>query len=180
MTIADYPFAEISAAAETSPGSRWLPWPVAGNPGGLVNFASYAEWRDFFLQFNLHSAVPEIVKAKFTRAMKLHLLAWIDTLVDLSANTGHHLGTYSAADLRLVRRAMIVRMIRMLMQRYKAGQRAQKPNWRRLETFFDEFNERTTAVLSMNWDTVIESGLSRRQSIDKIEYGCEAKFVEFV
>lgn len=101
------------------------------------------------------------------------------TLVDLSANTGHHLGTYSAADLRLVRRAMIVRMIRMLMQRYKAGQRAQKPNWRRLETFFEEFNERTTAVLSMNWDTVIESGLSRRQSIDRIEYGCEANFVEF-
>jgi NAD-dependent SIR2 family protein deacetylase len=101
------------------------------------------------------------------------------TLVDLSANTGHHLGTYSAADLRLVRRAMIVRMIRMLMQRYKAGQKARDPNWQLLESFFDEFNEKRTAVLSMNWDTVIESGLSRTQSIDKIEYGCEAKFVEF-
>ena len=41
----------------------------------------------------------------------------IFTLVDLSANTGHHLGTvYSAADLRVVRRAIIVRMIRMLSQ----------------------------------------------------------------
>jgi hypothetical protein len=77
MTVADYPFAEISAAV-TSPGPRWLPWPVAGNPGGHVDFASYAEWRDFFLQFALHPAAPNIVKAKFTRAMKLHLLAWID------------------------------------------------------------------------------------------------------
>jgi hypothetical protein len=48
MTILDYPFAEISAAAETSPGPQWLPWPVAGNPGGQVNFASYAEWPNFF------------------------------------------------------------------------------------------------------------------------------------
>ncbi|WP_042936207.1 hypothetical protein [Bradyrhizobium lupini] len=36
------------------------------------------------------------------------------TLVDLSANSGHHLGKYSASDLRLVRRALLVRMIRML------------------------------------------------------------------
>ncbi|CAN7749917.1 hypothetical protein [Rhizobium sp. LjRoot258] len=80
-------------------------------------------------------------------------------LVDPSANTGHHLGTYSAADLRLVRRAMIVRMIRMLMQRYNRGQKERDAKWRRLDTLFNEFNERTTAVLSMNWDTVIESGL---------------------
>ena len=39
----------------------------------------------------------------------------IFTLVDLSANTGHHLGRiYSASDLRVVRRAIIVRMIRMV------------------------------------------------------------------
>lgn len=81
MTTAKYAFAEICAAAETFAGPRWLPWPVAGNPGGHVDFPSFADWRDFFLQFNLHPAVPEIVKAKFTRAMKLHLLAWID--VDL-------------------------------------------------------------------------------------------------
>lgn len=42
----------------------------------------------------------------------------IFTLVDLSANTGHHLGPhFSAADLRIVRRAIIVRMIRMLSPR---------------------------------------------------------------
>ncbi|MBX5180324.1 hypothetical protein HJB77_29425 [Rhizobium lentis] len=78
MTIAVDPFPHISAAAETSPGPRWIPWPVAGNPGGQVDFASYSDWRDFFLQFDLHAAVPDIVRRKFARAMKLHLLAWID------------------------------------------------------------------------------------------------------
>jgi hypothetical protein len=43
----------------------------------------------------------------------------IFTMVDLSANTGHHLGLeYSASDLRVVRRTMLVRMIRMLSQSY--------------------------------------------------------------
>lgn len=36
MTNMDFRFAGISAAAETSPGPRWLPWPVAGNPGRPV------------------------------------------------------------------------------------------------------------------------------------------------
>ncbi|WP_431673653.1 hypothetical protein [Rhizobium leguminosarum] len=81
MTIADHLFPDISVAAETFPGPRWLPWPIADNPGGEVHFASYHEWRDFFLQFDLHIAVPEIVRMKFARAMKLHLLAWVD--VDL-------------------------------------------------------------------------------------------------
>jgi hypothetical protein len=38
----------------------------------------------------------------------------IFTCIDLSANTGHHLGPkYSPADLRSVRRGLIVRIIRM-------------------------------------------------------------------
>lgn len=101
------------------------------------------------------------------------------TLVDLSANTGHHLGSYAASDLRLVRRAMIVRMIRMLSQAY--GRRQRKPDaaWRLLEHFFEEFDEASTAVLSMNWDTVIESGLARTQNINRVDYGCAASPVEF-
>lgn len=78
MIIAYDPFTDIDRAAETSPGPRWLPWPAAGDIGGHVNFANYAEWRDFFRRFELHPAAPDIVKAKFTRAMKLHLLAWVD------------------------------------------------------------------------------------------------------
>jgi hypothetical protein len=38
----------------------------------------------------------------------------IFTCIDLSANTGHHLGPkYSPSDLRSVRRGLIVRIIRM-------------------------------------------------------------------
>lgn len=104
----------------------------------------------------------------------------IFTLVDLSANTGHHLGTvYSAADLRVVRRAIIVRMIRMLSQAYTRRQKAPDTHWRILEQLFDCFNTQTTAALSMNWDTVFERGITRAQSIRQIEYGCHASSVGF-
>ncbi len=94
----------------------------------------------------------------------------IFTLVDLSANTGHHLGpSHSAADLRIVRRSVIVRMIRMLAQAYAHGD-----NWTTLETFFKEFDTATSAVLNMNWDTVFEQGIARTQKINKVEYGCDA------
>ncbi len=101
------------------------------------------------------------------------------TLVDLSANTGHHLGNYSASELRLVRRAMLVRMILMLSQYYARGQRLADESWERLETLLEDFDEVSTAILSMNWDTVIEAGLARRQNLDRIDYGCEATGVDF-
>lgn len=98
------------------------------------------------------------------------------TLLDLSANTGHHLGPdYSAADLRTVRRAIIVRMIRMLSQTYKRRQRSPNGNWRLLETLFRDFDRESTAVLSMNWDTVFEQGLARTQSVRNFDYGCSAQ-----
>lgn len=101
------------------------------------------------------------------------------TLVDLSANTGHHLGNYSASELRLVRRAMLVRMILMLSQHYVRGRRRADANWGRLENLFEEFDESRSAVLSMNWDTVIEAGLARTQDLDRIDYGCGATAMDF-
>lgn len=104
----------------------------------------------------------------------------IFTLIDLSANTGHHLGPhYSAASLRVVRRAILVRMTRMLSQAYKRRQRSPDGLWDMLEQFFEVFNANTTAVLSMNWDMVFESGLGRTQSIRNIDYGCNASSVKF-
>jgi NAD-dependent SIR2 family protein deacetylase len=103
------------------------------------------------------------------------------TLVDLSANTGHHLGTkYSAAELRVVRRAIIVRMIRMLSQAYKRGQKQNGAGWTALERLFTKFNTAATAVLSMNWDTVFERGIARTQSIKRIDYGCHATALTFL
>lgn len=104
----------------------------------------------------------------------------IFTLVDLSANTGHHLGTsYSAAKLRLVRRAMIVRIVRMLQQDYNRYLRSRSAESKLLNTLFDELNADNTAVLSMNWDMVIERGVALRQRIDRIDYGCNASDAVF-
>jgi len=104
----------------------------------------------------------------------------IFTLVDLSANTGHHLGPdYSAARLRVVRRSIIVRMIRMLFQEYRRAQRDPDSKWQILEQLFERFDASTTAVLSMNWDTVFEQGVARTQGIRRFDYGCDASPVTF-
>ena len=102
------------------------------------------------------------------------------TIIDLSANSGHHLGKdYSASQLRTVRRAILVRMIRMLEQRYSAGEKAADANWQQLDTFFKRFDASDCAVLSMNWDTVIERGLERTQKLTRFDYGCEARPAQF-
>jgi NAD-dependent SIR2 family protein deacetylase len=105
----------------------------------------------------------------------------IFTLVDLAANTGHHLGpNHSASDLRIVRRAIIVRMIRMLSKAYMRGCDRRGSEWEMLERFFKRFDVKSSAFLSMNWDTVVEQGIARTQEIDNIEYGCGATKVAFV
>ncbi|RUX97537.1 MULTISPECIES: hypothetical protein [unclassified Mesorhizobium] len=128
--------------------------------------------------------VEDFVNATFAEGQSALAEDWpeledVFTLVDLSANTGHHLGNYSASELRLVRRAMLVRMILMLSQHYTRAQRSPNADWRQLERFFREFDESQTAVLSMNWDTVIEAGLARTQGLDRIDYGCDATGVDF-
>ncbi|AHK02724.1 hypothetical protein [Agrobacterium tumefaciens] len=99
----------------------------------------------------------------------------IFTLVDLSANTGHHLGDHSASDLRLVRRALIVRMIRMLSQAYSRGEKRPDAQWKLLETVFSDFDVNRTAVLNLNWDVVVETGFRRAQGIERVDYGCNAE-----
>jgi hypothetical protein len=97
------------------------------------------------------------------------------TCIDLSANTGHHLGRkYSPSYLRTVRRALIVRLIRMLRQNYTRGRKRADTNWSAIEDFFSSVVTYNCAFLSMNWDTVIEEGLKRTQKISSFEYGCEA------
>lgn len=68
----------LAVAAERSPGPRTLPWPMPGNLGALLSFASFADWRDFFLSFRLPYGVPQNMTDGFERASKLYLLAWID------------------------------------------------------------------------------------------------------
>lgn len=68
----------VALAATRCSGPRVVPWPIPGNPAGLVSFADFAEWRAFLLDLSLRNTIPEIVRAKFERAQKLHILAWID------------------------------------------------------------------------------------------------------
>jgi hypothetical protein len=104
----------------------------------------------------------------------------IFTLVDLSANTGHHLGPkYSASELRIVRRSIIVRMIRMLSQSYSRRKKSPDEKWKLLEGLFQKFDTKNSVVLSMNWDTVFERGISRAQSVHNVDYGCGASAYTF-
>ena len=68
----------IASARNPSWGPLVMPWPMPGNLGGLVSFATFAEWRSFVLALSLRRAIPEIVARKFERAQKLHVLAWLD------------------------------------------------------------------------------------------------------
>jgi hypothetical protein len=75
----DTNFLETAAlAAGGHPGPRCIRWPVPGNLGGFLSFANFAEWRDFWLEFNLPAGVRNYVLDVFDRGRKLHLLAWID------------------------------------------------------------------------------------------------------
>ena len=53
-------------------------WPTTGNPAGWVTFATFPEWRAFALALNLTRMVPDTVAARFDRALKVYLLAWLD------------------------------------------------------------------------------------------------------
>ncbi|MBY3094913.1 hypothetical protein HFO65_29975 [Rhizobium laguerreae] len=45
----------------------------------LYDLPVSSQWSAFFLSFTLHPGVPAIVQAKYARALKLHLLAWLDS-----------------------------------------------------------------------------------------------------
>lgn len=92
------------------------------------------------------------------------------TCVDLSANTGHHLGRYSPAELRTVRRALISRIIRMLRQRYKPGSKT-NGEWDPLSSLITSVDYRRSAFLTLNWDTVLEDRLSELVPKIAIDYG---------
>ena len=102
------------------------------------------------------------------------------TVVDMAANTGHHLGPkYSAAQLRSVRRCFLLRMIRMLEILYRQSQKRGGADWDSLQVLLRRVETETSAFLIMNWDTVVEDGLWREQSIRLLDYECGAKPARF-
>lgn len=55
-----------------------LAWPADGNPLAFLPFDDPDEWRGFIGALAIHPVIPDIVAAKFARALTLYLLGWID------------------------------------------------------------------------------------------------------
>jgi hypothetical protein len=103
----------------------------------------------------------------------------IFTCVDLSANSGHHLGVnFTPADLRTVRRALLARTILTLYQTLKNPKKRTATDWRQLNTFFDSIDPAKVGFISMNWDTVIERKLNR-SGATWFDYCCDALPIMF-
>ncbi|TAM79781.1 MAG: hypothetical protein EPN47_18485 [Acidobacteria bacterium] len=115
------------------------------------------------------------VREAFDHSEKAHAEYWpaledIFTCIDLSANTGHHLGfKYPPSLLRTTRRALIARIAKMLHSTYEKSRERRTVQWQLLVRFFKAINVSRSAFINMNWDTVVEDQLT---SI----YGDELRF----
>jgi hypothetical protein len=124
--------------------------------------------------------VSQFIRDSFDISVKATGDKWPDledifTCVDLSANSGHHLGgRFAPADLRTVRRSVLSRIIRMLDQSYKAGRKAKSPDWLLLDNFFSGIDLTQAGFVSMNWDNVIERKIQLNLDGPFIDYGCDA------
>lgn len=65
----------LRSAGQTEP--FYVPWPVVGNPGATLEFATPDEWLVFLSERDLHRHVPQIVSAKYGRAQRLYALGWL-------------------------------------------------------------------------------------------------------
>jgi len=96
----------------------------------------------------------------------------IFTFIDLSANTGHHLGQrHSPKDLRRIRRVLIARIIRMLHQSYRKAQRSSNEKWVQLVNFVKRLNVTESRIISLNWDTSLESIILENHPGCHLSYG---------
>jgi hypothetical protein len=97
------------------------------------------------------------------------------TCVDLSANTGHHLGQcYSPSDLRTVRRALLVRIIRMLREKYLKAEKKPTMRRNRLVSLLKNLDLDRNTFLSLNWDVALEAVLEETHPERVVSY-CAAE-----
>jgi NAD-dependent SIR2 family protein deacetylase len=96
----------------------------------------------------------------------------IFTFVDMSANSGHHLGGhYAPKDLRRIRRVLIARTVRMLHQRYERAKKRNDPERIKLIAFLNSLNREEASFVSLNWDTSLERTLLESDAKAKFFYG---------
>ena len=94
------------------------------------------------------------------------------TCVDLSANSGHHLGQgYPPAQLRTVRRALITRIIWMLGQKYNKSAKRRDADWQTFTNFLKTVNTSATAFVNLNWDVALEQRITEIHRKIDILYG---------
>lgn len=97
------------------------------------------------------------------------------TFIDLAANTGHCLGSeYPPAELRTLRRALIARIIRMLRQKYMTARKHSGTQWMQLDSFLREIDFKSSAFISMNWDTSLEEKIRDINRDAEVDYACDA------
>jgi hypothetical protein len=102
------------------------------------------------------------------------------TNIDLAANTGHHLGRqHPPSELRTTRRVLLARMMGMLNERYGEAESSKREDWKKLDSFFQALDIKHSALISINWDTVIERKLAERHKIQGFDYRCGAMAAEF-
>jgi hypothetical protein len=104
----------------------------------------------------------------------------IFTCIDLAANTGHNLGfTFPPSGLRKVRRALIARIIGMLRAEYERAKKERPEGWDGLQAFFRSLDLQRSAFLNLNWDTVLEEGVTTHHGTTEFLYGCGARHASF-
>jgi hypothetical protein len=104
----------------------------------------------------------------------------IFTFIDLSANTGHHLGPkYDPKELRRTRRVLIARTIRMLHQRFEKARKKQDSQWRRLHRFIGKLDVGQSRFISVNWDTSLELVLTQMHPSTPLSYGAGIRPARF-
>ena len=64
----------LKTGVDRSKAPLMFPRPLPGNPARFVAFATFAEWSDYILGFEVNDAIPLTVRMKLSRARKLYLL----------------------------------------------------------------------------------------------------------
>jgi hypothetical protein len=123
-------------------------------------------------QTPLHRCITEVIE-QFLRDVfgwapgeSLPSLEEYFTCIDLSANTGHHLGIkYTPKMLRAIRRMTVHRVLQILDTR-------QSPS-PVIHQFLRSLLPKMGGFIVLNWDVVLERGLQDLQ-VEKINYGFDA------
>ena len=98
------------------------------------------------------------------------------TMLDLSANSGHHLGVnFAPAELRQVRRMLLSRTIHMLHGAYFDGKDQSKSEREQLLEFVKKLSPKRHKFVSLNWDVVLEACLGEVEADFPFHYSPEIR-----